>query len=1534
MTAILRLPRGRANILAPIYKKSGVADVGRQISVLLSIALLTLLTACGGGSDSPPPPPPVDTTPNSFSFTNQSGTAFSTVVSSNEIVIAGINATAAVSITGGEYSINGGAFTSAAGTVSNGQTLTVRVTTAGQFSTPMSAVLTVGGVSATFTATTLDADTTPDAYSFPRKSDVTRDSWVESASVAITGINTAAPLTIDNGEYSVAGGAFTSAAGSIDPGQSLVVRTMAGSTYSKATRARVTIGTVSSDFEVTTVLPAYLPDGVAYDGEDVVYLLSNTHHLVFRWSIDEERYLDAFAVGSGALAPTTMAFASVQHRLYLGYESGAIQAIDVNAASPAEAPFATLPAAVTSLGDAGNFLIAQSGTYNYSGGYVLSSSGAVAGQGGYYYGYSRETAWDPATSRLYFTRDGLSPNDLHFDVIDQATGQVTSSGETPYHGAYDIRPPIRLSVDGQYALLGSGDLYSRPDLNWSGSVGSQFVDARWFTNGSLATLMTADNHTTLRRASGLTTLEQLTYTGGALRIVGTDTKMAVLIDDGGALKIHTYVPSDDTDGDGVANTEDAFPLDRAASVDSDRDGHPDAWNSDCSELDSTTGLTLDAFPQDSACWLAEHGSGGICDHDATIPAYVPDQIVHHGDTVYLLSSANKRVYRWSISAAAYLNPFVVGIDQGFETLAPSRMAFASNNQRLYLGYSTGAIRYIDTTGGPAELPFANAAKGVGGLASVGNYLLAQDGSGAWATHYVFDSAGVVTAQTDWNYYSREYAWDPVTSRVYFFRDDTSPNDLHFEVIDQSTGQISSAGETPYHGSYGIEPPIRVSVDGQSVLLGTGDIYAQNGLTWMRTLGTQVADARWFANGSLVTLTTSGNQTSLRRIGASGLVTLEQLSFTGAALRVVGTDAGMVVVVRDNDTVQFHAYVPNDDSDDDGVANTQDAFPLDPAASVDSDHDGYPDAWNAGKTQGDSTTGLVLDAFPTDAGCWLPEHGSGGVCDYNAAIPEYTPDQIAQQGDIVYLLSGSNHRVYRWSLATGEYVSPYVVGVDLGLSTAAPTTMAYSDNHQRLYLGYANGAIRYIDVTSGAAEVTLTTLPAAVISLGSAGNFLAAQSASYGGGVVLDSNGVTTAQGGAYYGYSRETAWDPVTSRLYYTRDSVSPNDLHYDVIDQITGLVTATGETPYHGDFNVFGPIRLSTDGSQILLGSGDIYARSGLTRTSSLGTTIRDAHWKDNLIIDVDNTDLVEIRDADSRAVLQTYQYLGEPLRVLFGQTEAYLVHVMNGTTAFVRLPFYDQDADLMARWWEQHYSLSDSDSADALTDLDSDGVDNQTEFLNFSDPLVADTDADGLTDSQEIVTHQTNPARADSDGDGLSDYAEVMTHLTDPLDADSDDDSYTDLDEVLYGGDPNDSSVLPQPLFSYSQDFENSPDLSAWSAPAQTNAPWVLGTLDPHAGTASLDSGDVANADSSAVRFRGFFRPGLLSFWAKMDSAYCCSRLDVLVDGVSVLSLYGILDWQNYSVALDLGIHEIEWRFQKDSYSGQPGDAARLDDVVFTAQ
>ena len=118
-------------------------------TLLLILALC--LSACGGGGGSPGPAPrPVDdTTPDQFSFTAITDVDAAVLISSTPVSVAGINAPTALSITGGEYSINNATFTAADGTVTNGQAVTVRVTSSANSQGVVSAELSIGGVKAT-----------------------------------------------------------------------------------------------------------------------------------------------------------------------------------------------------------------------------------------------------------------------------------------------------------------------------------------------------------------------------------------------------------------------------------------------------------------------------------------------------------------------------------------------------------------------------------------------------------------------------------------------------------------------------------------------------------------------------------------------------------------------------------------------------------------------------------------------------------------------------------------------------------------------------------------------------------------------------------------------------------------------------------------------------------------------------------------------------------------------------------------------------------------------------------------------------------------------------------------------------------------------------------------------------------------------------------------------------------------------------------------------------------------------------------------
>ena len=75
-----------------------------------------------------------------------------------------------------------------------------------------------------------------------------------------------------------------------------------------------------------------------------------------------------------------------------------------------------------------------------------------------------------------------------------------------------------------------------------------------------------------------------------------------------------------------------------------------------------------------------------------------------------------------------------------------------------------------------------------------------------------------------------------------------------------------------------------------------------------------------------------------------------------------------------DHTHFTITVKKKDSDNDGIADKDDAFPYDPAASVDSDHDGMPDRWNPGMSENNSTSHppLELDQFPEGGDEKAPE----------------------------------------------------------------------------------------------------------------------------------------------------------------------------------------------------------------------------------------------------------------------------------------------------------------------------------------------------------------------------------------------------------------------------------------------------------------------------------------------------------------------------------------------------------------------------------
>jgi len=80
----------------------------------------------------------------------------------------------------------------------------------------------------------------------------------------------------------------------------------------------------------------------------------------------------------------------------------------------------------------------------------------------------------------------------------------------------------------------------------------------------------------------------------------------------------------------------------------------------------------------------------------------------------------------------------------------------------------------------------------------------------------------------------------------------------------------------------------------------------------------------------------------------------------------------------------------------------------------------------------------------------------------------------------------------------------------------------------------------------------------------------------------------------------------------------------------------------------------------------------------------------------------------------------------------------------------------------WENTYGLNPFVN-DAGEDPDNDTLTNLQEYQHNTNVTNPDTDGDGLTDGEEVVTYCTDPTKTDTDGDGYNDKVDYY-----PLDAD----------------------------------------------------------------------------------------------------------------------------------------------------------------------
>jgi len=209
------------------------------------------------GQDSTEPDLTVlDSIPDPFSFNDQANLGTSATVTSNTVTLSGFNqsVTASVSGQGSPSLLINGSSVGSSGTVNSGNTIAVRLTSSASVGVTFSATVTISGVSDTFSASTMAADTTPNSFTLNSQNGNTAGTQAVSNTVTISGINAAVTATVSgSGSPSIIkNGTVSGSSVSFSNGDTLALQMTASTGASASATSTVSIGGVSVNFQVTT----------------------------------------------------------------------------------------------------------------------------------------------------------------------------------------------------------------------------------------------------------------------------------------------------------------------------------------------------------------------------------------------------------------------------------------------------------------------------------------------------------------------------------------------------------------------------------------------------------------------------------------------------------------------------------------------------------------------------------------------------------------------------------------------------------------------------------------------------------------------------------------------------------------------------------------------------------------------------------------------------------------------------------------------------------------------------------------------------------------------------------------------------------------------------------------------------------------------------------------------------------------------------------------------------------------------------------
>jgi len=233
--------------------------------------------------------------------------------------------------------------------------------------------------------------------------------------------------------------------------------------------------------------------------------------------------------------------------------------------------------------------------------------------------------------------------------------------------------------------------------------------------------------------------------------------------------------------------------------------------------------------------------------DPTGLAYTPDWVaVSNQSRVLLLSKSQQNIFVW--------NPMSLSYQRSIGLLSsPSAVAYDPVTDLIYVAYDSGLIYKIDLKASePKEVPFMNLPGRPIALNIAGDFIFTVEQSAYRYNHRVISRDGELLSSKEHYEQYQDYAFNAVNRSMYYLRSGGYSSVLIYEPID-AMGRLLAAVSLSVNEYSSASRPIRFTLDGKSVLIGSGSIFdAQTLKQSPYSLANSVSDAVWFS-GRWVTI---------------------------------------------------------------------------------------------------------------------------------------------------------------------------------------------------------------------------------------------------------------------------------------------------------------------------------------------------------------------------------------------------------------------------------------------------------------------------------------------------------------------------------------------------------------------------------------------------------------------------------------------------------------------------------------------------------